>query len=203
MRPQIHALALQPEIRPPDTLRAHPLPLQHARLLRLRIFTVLPLLIPDPAIRNRMHDMDSLGTELARQRLRQLPHRRTPRPVGCEFGRAAERAEGAGEDEGAFLRRVRGAQVRVVVVAAVVVEEAGEGELGEGEGAADVGGQAGHEAVVRLLHERLLGRVFDVVDGQLELEVAEGWVLLDGAEGLFQRVGMRVGGEGFDGGAWR
>ena len=85
----------------------------------------------------------------------------------------------------------------------MVGEEAGEGELSEGKGAAGVGGEAADEVVVGFLHEGFLGRVLDAVDGEVEAETLEGGVLLDSGEGLLQGLWAGVGGEGFDGGAGR
>jgi hypothetical protein len=87
MRPQTRLLPMQPQIRLPDRIRAHLL----ARLL------VLAVLVRNRTIRNRVHNVHALLAHLARQRLRELAHRRAACAVGGELCGAPERAESAGE----------------------------------------------------------------------------------------------------------
>lgn len=169
MCPQLRALLRQPQIRPPDRLSAHFPP----HLLRL------PLLITDRAVRNRMNHMHPLRAELPRQTLRQLPHARAPRPVRAVLCVCAQRAQRAGEDQGALLCAGGGVEVGV----AVVLEEHFEGFLREGRGAADVGFEAGGEGGVGFFHEGCFGGVLDAVDGDGEFEGGEGGVGADGGEG--------------------
>lgn len=81
---------MQPQIRLTHRIRTHLL----ARLLRLAVF------IRNTAVRNRMYDMYTFFAHLARQRLRELAHRRAARAVGGELRAAAQRAESAGEYDG-------------------------------------------------------------------------------------------------------
>lgn len=183
MHPQIHTLLRQPQIRPADALGAHPHPVPH----------LITLLVADPAIRHRMHHVHPIAADLARQTLRDHPHARTPRPVGGVFGRGAQGAERAREDDRALFAAARLRQGRC---AAVVGVDAFEALLGEGERAGGVGLEGGAEGGGGLGEEGRLVGVFDVVDGEFEGEGGEVGVGFDGGEGVGEVGGRGVGGKG-------
>ena len=146
-----------------------------------------------------MHDMHALGAKLPRQALGQLPYPSPAGPIGGKLGVGPQRAQRAGEDQRALLLATRLRQGRLTVM----VEEEPQRLLGEGEGTADVRLQAGGEFGVGFGQEGFLGGVLDAVDGEGELEGAEGRVRADGGEGLRQRGRRRVRGKGLNDGARR
>ena len=98
MDPQITLLPTQPQIRLSDALGAHPGPRAHFVAL-LALVTVR-----DAAVGHRVHDVQPAPAVLARQALRQHAHARAAGAIGRVLGVRAQRAECAGEDEGALFR---------------------------------------------------------------------------------------------------
>ena len=96
MRPQIHGLLAQPQIRPPYAFCAHSLTLQ--LLLSRGCRHIL-----DTSICDGMDDLNALWTEFSCQGLSELPYRRAACAIGCELSVASQCTKCACEDESAFL----------------------------------------------------------------------------------------------------
>jgi len=87
--PQTRLLPVQPQIRLAHGISTHLL----ADLL------VLAVLILDGPISNRVHNMHTLLTQLARERLRQLPDGSATSSIRSELRTAPQRAEGASKNQ--------------------------------------------------------------------------------------------------------
>lgn len=92
MCPQARLLPVQPQIGLAHRISTHFL----ADLL------VLAILILDRPVGNRVHNMHTLLTQLACERLRQLPDRSATSPIRSELRTAPQRAEGASKDQRLF-----------------------------------------------------------------------------------------------------
>lgn len=79
---------MQPKIRLPNRIRTH----------LLTPLLVLPLIIRNPPIRNRMHNMHALLAHFPCQRLSKLPHRRSTGAICRKLRTTAQRAQRARED---------------------------------------------------------------------------------------------------------
>lgn len=190
MNPQITLLLTQPQVRLAYTLGSHLRSSSH--LLPIRAL----LAVRDATIRNPMHDVHPSRRILPRQTLRQHPHARPPGAVRGVVSVGAQRAEGAGEDEGATLLH------RCSLFGCLALRKHPLHALGRKiPRAAHVDAQALFEALGGFFFKGHFVRVLDVPDGELEGQVVEGGVGFDFCKGALERGGGRVGLEGVQGAA--
>lgn len=148
---------------------------------------------PEPAGFTHMCPMNPQGRILLGHRLSQTPHGGPTPAIRSELGVRPQGAQRPREDDGPLVSAAL-SQGR----AAVVVKQHADDLLAEGEGATREHLHALHVLLERLLLERLDRRVLDAVHGHAQLQIPEGGVVADGAEGARQPRGRGVGREGLD-----
>ena len=206
MRPQTRLLVVQPQIRLAHGIGAHLLPGP----------LVLAIPILDPAVSNRVHDVHALLAELARQRLRQLPHGSATRAVRGELRAAPQRSQRAGEDQRlATVSPVSQHPIRKGKTHALLLPtirqrllpmigiEPLHTLLRKRKSPANILLQTALEFLPRLLEKRLLGRVLDAVDCDFGFQPREALVRLDVLKRPFDRCLGSVGGERLEDGVRR
>lgn len=171
MHPQITLLAHHLQIQSPHTLAPHLLPLQHLlRILALPLHPILSrdmVLIRDPPVRNAVHDMHALGTELARKGLRQHAHPAPSRAVRRIPRVRAQRTQRPRENQRAPLLQ----RQLVFVPRRVLVEHPLETQLGEIHRAGHVDFETVGELVRGFVEEGRAVRVFDAPEREFEFEI--------------------------------